>query len=244
MISLVTVTQGNPEALRRTADNVVKSFGGLLDEVVVGDLSILPLPYTFSDLKMVSLPFNSLFKRGFADVLNEAAGHAKNDLCLYLNVGEIVECNLDLSLISDQHNCYSFNHATDPHIWVRTWNRKELQWSGRIHEVIGGPRRQCPAILFRMADTPKDDPDDLMLRIYTDVKEMVYFQQYVHIAEHPEDLAGTDQHWLKYSIKELDDLKQRLAAKGERYQAFIDGDRDKYLACAIRDKPSKIWSKP
>ncbi len=246
MISLITVTQGNPVALRRTMDNLFASFEGALNEAVIGDVSVFDGDFAsgFDDAKFVKLPFNSLFKDGFSSVLNHLAAQANNDLCLYLNVGEIIEKNLKRSLVRNEFNCYSFNHATDPHIWVRMWDRRELSWSGRIHEEIVGPRRQCPEILFQMADTDKDMADEFRAGVYNDIKEMVYFQQYVHLAEHPEDKGATDQGWLNYSQAEYEDLKRRLSNKGERYRAFLDGDLAAYLQAAEKDKPEKDWSKP
>jgi len=227
-------------------DNVVAAFGGMMNEILVGDMSVFDDNFTsgFDDAKIIKMPFDSLFKHGFSNALNHVASHSTNDLCLYLNVGEIVEKNLDASFITDRFNCYSFNHAVDPHIWVRMWNRHELWWSGRIHEEIVGPRRECPAIIFTMADTEKDMEDDFRAGVYNDIKEMVYFQQYVHLSEHPEDKGATDQGWLNYSQAEYEDLKRRLSSKGERYQAFLSGDLSAYLQAAERDQPGKVWSKP
>lgn len=246
MISFVTVTQGNPKALRRTIDNLKSAFGGMVNEFMVGDVSVHLDNFSsgFGEVRFVHLPFNALLKDGFAHTLNRVAAHATNNLCLYLNVGEVVDGSVNTSLIHEQYNCYPFNHATDPHIWVRLWDQRELEWSGRIHEIIIGPKRQCPHIIFQMADLPKDDDDDFKSAIYNDIKEMVYFHQYVHIVRHPEDLGGTDQGWLGYSTSEYDDLVRRLGGKGERYQAFLDGDLERYLKLAESDNLSKIWSKP
>lgn len=246
MISLVTVTQGNPIALRRTVDNVRASFAGLCDEFLIGDVTIFPGQFDsgFDDVKFIPMPFNNLFKHGFSNALNHVASHSKNNLCLYLNVCEIVEKNLDLSLIKDDYNCYNFNHGEDPHVWTRLWDRRELSWSGRIHEEIVGPRRGCPAFLFQMADTPKDDDDDLRSRVYNDVKELVYFQQYIHIADHFEDLGATNHHWWHYAKQEYDDLMRRLNGKGERYKAFLGEDLDLYIKSALIDLPPKEWGKP
>ncbi len=245
MISLATVTQTNPVALRRTVDNLKASFGGLCNEFVVGDVSIFPGQFSegFDDVRFIPMEFNYLFKHGFASALNHVASHATNDLCLYLNVAEIVGAHLNASVIKDEFNCYPFNHAEDPHIWVRMWDRRELSWSGRIHEEIVGPKRQCPHLIFQMADTPKDDKDDFHARVYNDVKEMVYFQQYVHLVEHPEELGATNVHWLNYARSEYDDLKRRLDAKGARYQAFIDGDKEAYIKAATENPPPKEWGK-
>ncbi len=245
MITLVTLTQGNPVALRRTADSVLQSFGGMLNEVVVGDVSVIGGAFStgFEDLRMVELPFNYLFKNGFSDALNLLASRATNDLCLYLNVGEVVDKNLNTSLIGPEFNSYCLNHATDPHIWVRMWDRRRASWSGPIHEEIVGDRRLCPTPIFRFADTPKDSEDDFSARVYNDIKEMVYFQQYVRLAEGL-PRGGTDPGWVAYSKKEVEDFRRRLREKGDRYHAFVDGDLQAYLAAAHRDELSKEWSKP
>ncbi len=246
MITLVTVTQSNPVALRRTVDNVRAAFGGLANEFVVGDVSVFDDYFGsgFEDVRFHKLPFDTLYKDGFAATLNHLAAKATNDLCLYLNVGEIVEGEVNLGMLNDRYNCYSFDHATDPHVWIRMWDRRALKWSGRIHEEVVGPQKKHPWHLFRMADTPKDRNDEFRAGIYNDIKELVYFKQYVHIAEHPEDLAATGAGWLDYSIRELEDLKRRLREKGDRYTAFEDGDLSMYLEAAKRDRPPSEWSKP
>ncbi len=246
MISLVTITQGNPKALRRTIDNLKESFGGMVNEFIVGDVSVMDGDFDsgFEDVRMVKLPFNALFKDGFANVLNHLATYATNDLCLYLNVGEIVEKGLNSSLIAEGFNCYSFTSDKDPHIWVRMWNRRQLSWSGRIHEEIIGPRRQCPEILFTMFDTPKDEEDAFRYSVYLDVKEMVYFHQYVWLVDHPEEMGATNSGWLEYSMREIDDLRSRLEAKGARYRAFLDGDKDAYIAAAKLGSLPTEWTKP
>lgn len=245
MLTLIFPAHSNPVSAKRTIDNVRSAFGGLANEFIVGDVSIHENDFLAgaSDVRVIPLPFNFIFKNGFANTLNTLASHATNDLVLYLNCSEIVECNLDVSLLSPEWNCWSFNHAEDPHTWVRCYDRRELQWSGRIHEEIIGPRRLCPRHLFRMADTEKSD-DGFRAACSNDVKEITYFQQYVHIVEHPEDLGATNEHWLNYSRSEYDDLKRRLNEKGERYQAFVNGDLQAYLAAAHRDQPGKEWSKP
>ena len=247
MISLVTVTQGNPKALRRTVDNVVHAFGGLVNDVVVGDVSVYDDNFTtgFDDVRFLKMPFDHLFRLGFGHVLNDVAGQAKNDLCLYLNVGEVVDCNLNTSLISDEWNAYTFNHAVDPHKWTRVWNRRQLEWSGRIHEEIGvGNKRECPKHLFMMADTEKDMDDDFRAGVYNDIKEIIYFYQYVYLADNPHDHGGTNKHWVNYAIQEQVDLRRRLEAKGDRYRAFKEADLELYRRTAEAERPDKVWSKP
>lgn len=106
MITLVTLTQGNPIALKRTIDNVIEQFQGKVNEVVVGDLcvfkedseSIKVMSALMPEgvVKIVEPEFNTLFEQGFANTLNFLSEFAKNDFILYLNVGEIVETNMQI----------------------------------------------------------------------------------------------------------------------------------------------------
>ena len=145
MITLVTLTQGNPIALKRTIDNVIEQFQGKVNEVVVGDLcpfsddsEAIQLLSETLPINQITLPFNTLFEEGFGNTLNALAGFANNDLILYLNVGEIVEANMQIDLLNQGYNSFQFDHATDKHRWTRLYNRRVLQWSGRIHEEVVG----------------------------------------------------------------------------------------------------------
>lgn len=234
MITLLTVTQGNPIALKRTIDNVVEWFDGKVNEVIVGDLcvfrddfdKILGTPYV---TWVKPLPFNQLFEHGFGATLNELAGIASNDLCLYMNVGEIVETNMRLDIISPNWNCYKFNHATETHQWIRMWNRQQLQWSGRIHEEIVGQKYISPDCIFQMADTEKDNSDPFYSAVMNDIKELVYFNQYIKLVEYPHEQGATNSGWLTYARDSYHNIKERLEAKGARYEAFKEGNLQKYL---------------
>jgi hypothetical protein len=234
MITLITLTQGNPIALKRTIDNVVEWFGGLVNEVIVGDLCVFRDDFdkilSGSHVTWVKpLPFNQLFNHGFSVTLNELAGIANNDICLYMNVGEIVEGNINLKQFANGYNLWNFNHATETHQWGRMWNRKELTWSGRIHEEVVGNKRLAPSIIFTMADTPKDDADPFYSAVMNTVKEYVYWNQYLMLIDRPNERGATNSGWIKYAQDSYEDIKRRMNANPERIQAMIDGDLDRFL---------------
>jgi len=239
MITLVTLTQGNPIALKRTIDNVLENFQGKVNEVIVGDLcvfkedsesiKVMSALMPKGVVKVVELNFNSLFSYGFGSTLNTLAKFATNDLILYLNVGEIVEANMQIDLLNQGYNSFQFNHATDPHKWTRLYNRTVLQWSGRIHEEVVGDRNTCPSMLFTMADTEKDSHDPFKAQVYNDIKELVYFNQYIKLVEEPNERGATNQGWITYAQDGYQSLTDRLAKKGKRYEAFKEGDLQKYL---------------
>ena len=232
MITLISLTQGNPIALQRTIDSVKSAFGDKLTQVIVGDLCVFDKDKQAIDgmgAMRVELPFNELFLNGFGNTLNKLSNHSFNSLCLYMNVGEIVEANVNHDCISDSWNCYKFNHATDPHQWIRLWNREKLTWSGRIHEEVVGSKRLAPSIIFTMADTPKDSDDAYYSSVMNDVKEMVYFNQYLSLIDKPNERGATNSGWVQYAKDSYQHIKDRLLAKGARYEAFNEGDLQKYL---------------
>lgn len=241
MITLITLTQGNPIALQRTIKNVVESFQGMVNEVIVGDMSVFEddrkaildiEPCAGEIIQCKRLPFNHLFIHGFGATLNFLASYAMNNMILYLNVAEIVEKNLVSDLINTDYNCYKFNHATESHQWIRCYNRIQLEWSGRIHEEVVGVGKhkvRCsPGLLFQMADTEKDS-DPYKAAIYNDIKELVYWQQYLKLIDAPEEIGATNEGWVNYARDSYQHIKDRLQAKGKRYEAFVEGDLQKYL---------------
>ena len=244
MITLITLTQGNPIALKRTIDNVVEAFEGKVNEVIVGDFCV----FESDRVKMVQeqysvycaqykMPFNWLFQNGFAFNLNALSERAENDICLYMNVGEIIEKNIRLDLLNENWNCFKFNHATETHQWIRMWNRKQLQWSGRIHEEIIGTKYISPDFIFQMADTEKDAGDAFYSWVMDDCKEAVYFNQYLKLIDSPNEIGATNYGWVNYARDNYQHIKDRLIAKGKRYEAFVNGDLNMYLESAKEDWP-------
>jgi len=230
MITLITMSQGNPLALKRTLD----SFAGLCDEVIFGDLLVFnqdrALIYSY-DVKPVKLPFNFIFEHGFAKTLNELAKNAKNDWVLYMNCSEVMEGD-EVDMSNPNANCYCFDHAIDPHKWFRLYNRKELEWAGIIHEELvrlpNQGKRPEPNPIFRMADTPKDE-DPFRAKVYNDIKELVYFRQYLRLVEEPGIIGITNQGWVNYAKRDYQHIKDRMEAKGKRLEAFQTGNLELYL---------------
>lgn len=232
-ITLITMGQANPIALKRT----IESFKGVVDEIIFGDLLIFEddratiSRYTQEyNFRMVKLPFNYIFLNGFATTLNQLAEYATNDWVLYMNVAEVIDGEHPIKeQMSREYNCYSFDHAVETHRWFRLYNRKELKWGGIIHEEVVGDLRPAPFNLFRMADTPKDADDPFKEKVSYDIKELCYFQMYIKLVENPELRANTHQGWIDYAIRDYDSLKERLLKKGKRYEAFLTGNMDMYM---------------
>lgn len=239
-VTLITMGAGNVIVLEET----LKSFynSGVCNEVIYGDLLLFPedrsIVHTYRDkynLKVVELPFNYIFNHGFSSVLNELAQYATNDLVVYMNTSEVIEKNNGITeLLSDEYNCYFFDHATDPHRWYRFYNRHELRWSGCIHESLEpiSPQhdfRPYHKPIFRMKDLEKDMYSTFKAKVFNDVKEIVYFKNYMRLVDNPNDLGGTDAGWLRYAKTQYDSYIERLNAKGIRYKSFIDGNLYTYL---------------
>lgn len=232
-ISLITMTQGNPVALKRTIDSLKE----ICNDFVVGDLCVFDSDkkkIRGIDATIIPLPFDYILHNGFSNTLNTLAEFAKNDLCIYLNVGEIFDGSIAPieHVISEEYNCYYIDHATERHRWFRVWNRREMQWSGLIHEEITGEFRPYHKPLFRFADTEKDMQDEYKANVYNDIKEMCYWNQLTRIVDDPSLLGATNEGWLRFAKDNYDSMNDRLAAKGERYISFIKGDRERYLAVA------------
>lgn len=233
-ITLITMGQGNPIALKRTLD----SFKDVVTEIVFGDLLIfekdreLIKSYQSEyNLKIIPLPFNFIFLNGFAHTLNTLSEYSTNDLVMYMNVSEEIDGEHDiLSHITSQYNCYSFNHKTDPHIWFRMYNRKELKWDGIIHETVSiGAATACPDIVFTMKDGDKDMDDEFYAKVMNTVKELVYWNQYIKLVEHPEVIGATNYGWVQYAKDSYESLKERMAKKGKQYEAFVEGNFNKFI---------------
>lgn len=244
-ISLVTMSQGNPIALRRT----IESFLPIVDEVIFGDLlvfeedrELISKYLSIFPLRIERFDFNWIFKNGFHSILNTLADKARNDMVLYMNVSEVidpawVEAVGSKSLLVDSEgafDAYYFRHATEPHHWYRMYNRQRAGWRGLIHEEVHAlpgqePLKAAPFASFQMADTEKDMEDPFKAKVYNDIKELCYFQQYIRLVEQPELVDVTHQGWVDYAKDGYESLKTRIEAKGKRYEAFQEGNLDKYL---------------
>lgn len=237
-ITLITMGQGNPVALKRTLD----SFKGVADEIIFGDVLIFDTDRTIIEkyqedynLKIIKLPFNFIFQNGFAYTLNELAGHASNDWVLYMNVAELLDGEHPIKeQINKEYNCYSLDHATETHRWVRFYNRKEVKWGGLIHEEIIGDIRLCPFNICRFKDSDKDQciKDEMFTfyaRVCNDVKELTYHRQLLRLIDEPEMRGATNQYWTDHATVAYESLKERLLLKGKRYEAFLTGNLTMYL---------------
>jgi SAM-dependent methyltransferase len=232
-ITLITMGQANPIALKRTMD----SFREIVDEIIFGDLLIFEDDrekiVRYMDeypLEIVRLPFNHIFEHGFSATLNELALHATNDWVLYMNVSEVMDGAHPIKeQMSNLYNCYSFDHAVEEHRWFRLYNRKELRWGGLIHEELTGELRPCPFNIFRMADTEKDLDDPLKAKVANDVKELCYWAQFQKLVEHPDLRANTHPGWIQHAEEAYQSHMDRMAAKGKRLQAFQEGNLTMYL---------------
>lgn len=232
-ITLILPSQGNPIALKRTLD----SYKSICNEVIFGDVLIfdrdrdkIRAMQKEYNMPIAEMPFNYIFENGFASVLNLLASYATNDWVLYANVGEMIDEGEDiLEKINSDHNLYLLNHRTEKHLWGRLYNRKEVQWSGMIHEEIVGHRRICDEPLFMFKDSDKDVENSFYSAVMNDVKELCYFNQYIKLVEQPELIGVTNRGWVQYSIDSYDSLKERMIKKGKRYEAFVDGNLGKYI---------------
>jgi hypothetical protein len=234
------MTQGNPIALRRT----LESMKGYVNEVILGDVILFQadrdLIRTYEqefNMRIIELPFNYIFKHGFSSILNHLSDLAHNDLCIYMNCGEIIDpvATHKVQLDIPGYNCGFFDHVEEKHKWIRYYNRTALRWSGLIHEEVKGPRKCAPELLFTMADTPKDDTSLFKSNICNDVKEICYFQQYIRLVEEPDTRGITNVGWIKWAKENHKHFQAMLQAKGVRYEAFIEGNLEKYINGALSD---------
>lgn len=231
-ISGITMLSGNVLILEET----IQSLSTVCDEIVIGDLLIFPedkdVLYGYKskyNLKIVELPFDHLFKYGFSYVLNYLAKEACNDIIIYLNTSEVIEKdNGILGIVNSEYNCYYFDHGTDPHRWFRFYDKRELQWSGRIHEALealpGYDFRPYHKPIFRMADREKDMQSAFKAYIFNSIKEITYFRNYMSILDEPESIGATDPGWIPFVKDNYDYWKNKLNSKGDLYKAFLTGN--------------------
>jgi len=233
-ITLIFPTQGNPIAVKRTLD----STKNVVDEIIIGsvcvfqdDKAVIESYGTEYNIKIIDLPFNFIFKNGFSETLNLLASHATNDVCMYLNVGEIIEKGEDgiLSKLDPKYNVYYIDHSQEKHRWWRVFNPKEVVWSGLIHEETVGELRPYHRPLFTFADTDKDTNNPFKAKVYNDLKEMCYWKQLMRIVDEPEALQATSDGWVRFAKENYDVMKERMAKKGIRPKVLEDGDYKRYM---------------
>jgi len=252
MITLLTMAQGNPIALQRT----LESFKGICNEVIFGDLCVFEDDsnkiydifydsrfgggmYEHDSFRIIKFPFNYIFKNGFSSILNFLAANATNDIVIYMNVGETIATAItpNATLWTDEngqyYDTYFFNHPTDPHHWFRMYNRRKYKWDGLIHEELveigTGARRYEKQPIFTMVDTEKDMYDPFKAKVYNDIKELVYFNQYQRLIDEPLARGITNDYWLREAQQADPPMIARLLKKGKRFEAFKNGDLQLYL---------------
>lgn len=229
-ISLITMSAGNPNALRKT----LESFKGVVDEVIFGDLIIFETDRfeiekmaTEFNIKMHQLPFNYIFQMGFSSVLNYLISNAKNDMVLYSNVGEYIQEDYGINeIINSNHECnmFYFKHAVETHRWYRCFDRSFVQWSGRLHEEPRGNEYPYHKPIYCMADSEKDMDNPFKAAVLNSCKEIVYWNQLIKIVDNPKLKEATNEHWVNFAKQEYQSMKDRLEKKGKQYEAFKIGD--------------------
>jgi len=236
-ISLLTMGAGNIGALQKT----LESFNHVVDEIVYGEMLIfdddIAAFYKLRErynIKSIPFTWNYLFENGFSSLLNALASVASNDIVLYSNTGEAIEKdNGIVEIVSSNPECnvFYFDHAEDKHRWARCYNRKELSWGGMIHEELGKEEDYRPyhKMIYRMMDHEKDMDSPFKAKVMNDLKELVYFQQYMNIIDFPERLGNTNEGWIRFASENYDSFKKRLNAKGDRYKAIKGGDFRMYM---------------
>lgn len=234
MISLITPTQGNPIALKRTIDSLV----GVCDEFIIGDVCVFESDREIIEsykndynIKTVRLPFDFIFKNGFSETLNTLAGNASNDLVLYLNVGEVVASDKEkiLPALSEEYNAYYIDHSQEKHRWWRFYDRRFLKWEGLLHEELFGDYIPYHKAIFRFADTDKDMVNTFKAAVYNSIKECVYWRQLMRLVDEPGCSPSTNEGWINFAKETYSSMKERLDAKGNGYTAFLNGDFDMFV---------------
>lgn len=89
--------------------------------------------------------------------------------------------------------------------------------------------------MFTMADTEKDMDDPFKAKVYNDIKEIVYFEQYHQLLVNPEGKGLTNDYWVQFAKDASPPMIDRLLAKGRRYEAFQKGLLWLYLAELINN---------
>lgn len=234
MLSLIFPTQGNPISVKTTLD----STKGIVDEVVIGsvcvfkdDLDLIKSYQNEYNIKIVELPFDFIFKHGFSHTLNTLISQTSNNLFIYLNTGEIIQSGKEgiKEKINDDYNAYYIDHLQEAHRWWRVGDKRELKWSGLLHEELVGEYRPYYKPLFTFGDTEKDTMCPLKSMIMNDLKESVYWQQLCKVVEDESLQGAMNDGWVFFAKDQYQSMKERLAKKGKRYQALVEGDLEMYI---------------
>lgn len=236
-VSLITMGSFNPVVLKKTLDSFVGS--GICSEVIFGDMTIFKddteLIKSYQEeynMTIVPLPFDYIFKNGFSSVLNKLIEYADNPLTLYMNISEVIDEDYGINNIVDNNkdcNTFYFTHRQENHRWFRMNDRDYLKWSGNIHEESTGDFKPYHKPIFMMKDLEKDLHNPFKAKCANDFKECVYFQQYLNLIDFPEKQGETNDGWIPFAKDNYDSMKERLLKKGARYEAFQEGNLEKYM---------------
>jgi hypothetical protein len=237
-ISLISMGAGNVKVLKETLD----SFKGAVDEFVYGDLLLFEedrdlikqyeLEYNF---RVVRLPFNYIFQMGFASTLNYLASNCKNDIVMYMNTSEVIDIDFgitDIVNVNKRCNSFFFTHAIDPHRWARCYDKRQLQWSGVIHEVtvpILGDIQPYHKPIFQMADKEKDMDNPTKAAIFNTVKQLCYFNNYAKLVTTPKIAGATDKGWIEFAKTEFESMQKRMNDTPILLKAFQTGDFNLFM---------------
>lgn len=245
-ITLITMGAGNVKVLGKT----LESFSGVFDEVIYGDMlvfeedkKVLNEYHEKYNMAIFTLPFSHIFQNGFSSTLNLLASCSSNDMVLYMNTSEVID--EDYGIVeavknNPECNAFYFTHRTDPHRWFRMYNRKELEWSGVIHEQLKGEYRPYHKPIFMMADLEKDMDDERKASILNSIKEICYFNNYLKIADGDKEALGeTDPGWIKFASENKINMHERMIANGLLYDAFYQFDKSR-LAYALKNYNKQI----
>lgn len=80
-----------------------------------------------------------------------------------------------------------------------------------------------------MKDTEKDTQSPFKAKVYDDIKELVYFNQYIKLVDEPSTKGATSQGWVEYAKRDYDHIKTRLVNKGKRLTAFEQNQLEMYI---------------
>lgn len=226
---------GNVKVLKET----LKSFKGIVDEIVFGEMFLFPedreILATYIEefnINIVKMPFNHLYLNGFSYVLNELASHASNDLVCYMNVSEINGEDYGMSEIVNGNpkcNSFFFTHPQENHRWFRCYDRRDLRWSGLLHEELQGDYRPYHKPIFSMRDLEKDMDSSFKAKCFNSNKELIYWHQLMRIVDDPSLLEATSPGWLEFAKDNYQSMKDRIEKKGNRPKAMQDGNFKTYM---------------
>ena len=237
-ITLLTMGAGNVIVLEETLKSFVRS--GICNEVIYGEMLLFPSEdmeiingYKEGyNLKSIKFPFNYILKNGFSAILNELASHATNDLVVYANTSEVIGEDMGITdIVSSNPDCnaFYFAHRSENHRWFRMYNRKDLYWSGRIHEELQGNFKPYHKPIFYMEDREKDLQDSFKAKVLNDFKEITYWHQLMKIVDEPTSLGGTNEGWVQFAKDTYDNMKKRISEKSGRYEMALAGDYEGYM---------------